>query len=391
LEGVMKKRFKGWLSICAFAALLPAMAFAQDGGAQPDVGTTTPPELRDFRLDQPPARPGPEQNPNPPQPEPTVVQPPPVAPTIQTRPRSAPEPAAAREPISAQSQGGARQSADEAGDVSPTSEDNASSAAPAVDAAPVEPSANALPVPTDLARPAPSAPNGLDWSLLPWIAALLAILLAIGAGLLFWRRRTRTALAATAYDEPSKQPSPPARLDKQKPEEPVEPAERPAPNAGLSVLFVPTGAQLSIASLTVTGRLTVENRSKADATQLSLRSQMISAQDGQREAVAAFHANKSDGEIQPLGDMAAGERIDAIVEIRLPRTELHAFRWTEREFVAPIVLINVSGFMGEEPVEARLSQLIGRSSAPASPKMKPLAIDRGPKRYSGVDAHPVFA
>jgi hypothetical protein len=59
--------------------------------------------------------------------------------------------------------------------------------------------------------------------------------------------------------------------------------------------------------------------------------------------------------------------------------------------VAPIVLINVSGQMDEQPVEGRLSQLIGRQGEISSPRMKPLAIDRGPKRYSGVSARPVFA
>jgi hypothetical protein len=148
---------------------------------------------------------------------------------------------------------------------------------------------------------------------------------------------------------------------------------------------------LSIASLTITGKLTVENHGNATATNLALRSQMISAQDGQREAIETFHSNLGDGEIQSLGEMAAGERIDAIIEIRLPRTELHAFRWTGREFVAPIVLINVSGQMGTRAVEAQLSQLIGRQGEESSPRMKPLAIDRGPKRYSGVSARPVFA
>jgi hypothetical protein len=215
------------------------------------------------------------------------------------------------------------------------------------------------------------------------------------AALLFWRRRkSHAALFEAGQEAPAEQPSPPPRLGKPRPLPAAagakdDPALAAVP--ALSVQFAPTGAQLSIASLTITGQLTIENRGAAQATQLALRSQMISAQDGQRDAVAAFHANPADGEVQPLGDMAAGERIDAIVEIRLSRAELHAFRWTEREFVAPIVLINVSGSVGGEPVEARLSQLIGREGESESPRMKPLAIDRGPKRYSGVEGRPVFA
>lgn len=189
------------------------------------------------------------------------------------------------------------------------------------------------------------------------------------------------------------QPSPPARLASGSPAGLAKPdtAPKEPSTSALSVAFEPTAAQLSIASLTVTGKLTVENRGGAPATGLALRSQMISAQDGQKEAIEAFHSNVAEGEIQSLGEMAAGERIDAIIEIRLPRAELHAFRWTEREFVAPIVLINVAGHMGERAIEGRLSQLIGRDGETTSSRMKPLAIDRGPKRYSGVSARPVFA
>jgi hypothetical protein len=236
-----------------------------------------------------------------------------------------------------------------------------------------------------------------DAQTLTWAAIAAALLATLTAAFFFWRRRQSPEEPQPEHDWeqqlPMLQPSPPARLDRPKAAETKASGRAPAqPSAAiLSVAFEPTVAQLSIASLTVTGKLTVENRGTSPATGLALRSQMISAQDGQKEAIEAFHANLGDGEIQPLGEMAAGERIDAIIEIRLPRAELHAFRWTEREFVAPIVLINVAGQMGDRLVEGRLSQLIGREGELSSPRMKPLAIDRGPKRFSGVSARPVFA
>lgn len=155
--------------------------------------------------------------------------------------------------------------------------------------------------------------------------------------------------------------------------------------------FRPESAQLSIASLTITGTLTLVNKSKAVIEGLVLRSQMISAQDGQNEAIAAFHASKGAGSMQQIGSLAAGERIDAVIEIRLPRNELASFRWTEREFVAPIVLLNLLGHADGADVEVRLSRLIGREGSGATPRMKPLAIDRGPKRFTGVSARPILA
>jgi hypothetical protein len=186
----------------------------------------------------------------------------------------------------------------------------------------------------------------------------------------------------------------PARYAAQNTSRPAPPRapERTAEAAGpVAAQFTPTSAQLSIASLSVTGMLAIKNQTRTPVSGLILRSHMISAQDGQREAVAAFHSDRGAGSIQPLGDLAAGERIDATIEIRLPRTELSSFRWTEREFVAPIVLIHLFGSADGEPVEIQITQLIGREGTGQSDRMQPLPIDRGPKRFSGIAARPVFA
>ena len=148
--------------------------------------------------------------------------------------------------------------------------------------------------------------------------------------------------------------------------------------------------QLSIASLTLTGKLRVENRGTGSINELQLRSVMISAQDRQREAADAFHQAGASGDLQHLGTLAAGNRIDATLEFRIPRNELASFRWTDREFVAPILLINLKGQSQGGPVEVRLSQLVGREGAAPSPRLKPLPIDRGPKRYSAIGTRPVF-
>ena len=67
----MTKSLQGRVIAGAAALLAPAMLFAQDTGGSPNIGTSTPPELRDFRLDTPSPRPAPEQNP--PQPSPEVA------------------------------------------------------------------------------------------------------------------------------------------------------------------------------------------------------------------------------------------------------------------------------------------------------------------------------
>ncbi|MGL5836992.1 MAG: hypothetical protein ACRCY3_00660 [Sphingorhabdus sp.] len=386
---MIKQVLGHYIPVITAAFALPTMAYGQDATPQPDVGATTPPELRDFRLDPPPPPPGPEPDTVPS--SPPTVQPPPAVPTTETPQRVEPNIAPVREtvPTSRDDTRSTNNRPSATPEIAPPPENTVPTAtAPDI---PKEPPAAVEVAPRIVSNPASDASGDSYWT---WIGGIIILLSALFAAVFFWRRRI-TADAANGFNHDMQydQPSPPTRLRKGIVDQSGSmPASAPAePGPELSVQFIPTNAQLSLASLTVIGRLTVENRANQDVDELALRSQMISAQDGQRAAIAAFHDNQSDGETQSLGKLTPGERIDAVVEIRLSRNELHAFRWTEREFIAPIVLINISGKIANKSVYAQLSQLIGRENIGDSPRMKPLAIDRGPKRYSSVKGQPVFA
>lgn len=384
----MEKAGKGWAMIGAAALLAPTPTFAQDTAAPADVGTSTPPELRDFRLDSPPPRPAPEPRPS--QPEPEAA---PLPVTSEAPPRNTATRQQARLPVQGTT------ARPEAPPTAPPANIETDATPPpdtveATPAAPAIPAAKLASGEAPEAQPAIKAGAWRDW--LSWIGAALALLAALAAAH-FVRRRKR-ARAGDGFAAPEQQPSPPARLDNRKPERaaPQPPAVDPTASelpvtTPVVAEFKPESAQLSIASLAVTGTLAVHNRSNAPVTDLCMRSHMISAQVGQHEAIAAFHAEKGAGSVQSLGTLGVGERIDAVIEIRLPRSELAAFRWTDREFVAPILLINLSGHSGATDVEVRLSQLIGRAGSDASARMKPLAVDRGPKRFTGISARPLFA
>ncbi|MBK6708363.1 MAG: hypothetical protein IPG54_13120 [Sphingomonadales bacterium] len=385
----MTKSCKGWVLVGTAILLVPAPALAQDTGSPQDIGTTTPPELRDFRLDTPPPRPAPQQTP--PQPETSATTPPPA-----DRQQTAPERSAASEPQRRSPAPQAERHPQPVADTAATETPLQDVPESVIDAAPPAiadslPEAEAAPV---------AAGDSTSEAQFPapfWIGVAIAALLAALASAL-WRRRKLQAHAEQAAELPILQPSPPARLEKRTP--PVAPplpkqpaSQSPVPDskASMDAAFKPQTAQLSIASLSITGTLTLVNRGDAPVDQLLLRSHMISAQTGQQDAIAAFHHSKSAGSLQALGSLATGERIDAVIEIRLPRNELESFRWTEREFVAPIILFNLSGLAKDENIEVRLAQLIGREGNRTSARMKPLAVDRGPKRFTGISARPLFA
>lgn len=382
----MRKGFQR--KICAVAAMLlvPSALVAQDTDAGQDIGTSTPPELRDFRLDTPPPRQASEST----QPAPGPATQPPAATQQPAAERGTSAPPAATMPARRAEPGPARNGAPSSVQAGTQSQPAEATPAPILIAPPGTGEAASTPT----AVPATQAASAA-WPL-PWIGAAAAALLALIAGVILWRRRKTPRQLQRENEAPAEQPSPPARLEKAPPLT-VDPSEEGAPlrlaanAATLQAEFRPEAAQLSIASLTITGTLTLVNKSKAAIDGLVLRSQMISAQDGQNEMIATFHASKGAGSLQQIGSLAAGERIDAVIEIRLPRNELASFRWTEREFVAPIVLLNLLGHADGADVEVRLSRLIGREGSGATPRMKPLAIDRGPKRFTGVSARPILA
>jgi hypothetical protein len=385
-DGAMKIRV-GALLLCAGAVLLhaPAPVYAQT--VDVPVEETTPPELRDFRLDEP----KPEATP------PPVVAPPPITtptpsetparPTARPEPRErpaeraptqAPEPAPqAEKPI-----------ATEATPAVPTT-GSAEQPSTVIDAPPAEP---AEPAATNL----PISP------LMPWGLALAALLIAAFIGYRWWWQRGRAVHVEPDYEAtPDYQPSPPARLTPEAAPSPTpepEPAPAPVPAplpaplpAQLETEFTPLYAQLSIANLTIAGRLSIRNIGGAALSNITVRSSMISAREGQDAAIAAFHNGQSQGHNDSIGSANAGEVIDVTIEIQSPRAELQSFLWTDRQFLAPILLINLKGESADGPVESRLSCLIGREASPPLPKMKPLPIDRGPKRFEGIGFRPVMS
>ena len=230
-----------------------------------------------------------------------------------------------------------------------------------------------------------------------WAAGLIALLAVLIVG---WRIRSHkeaepyreTDAALEIANEADLQPLVAAH---EKPTNPVrlaEPAPRDQQKAApsLSVSFTPETAQLSLANLTVNGKLSIRNLGTNPVEQLKIRTAMISAMEGQQSRIAEFHKDPARGHSENIGDAAAGEEIALALEIQIPRGELNTFDWRERQFLAPIVLANISGVSADgRSEECHLSCVVGRESQPPAPKLKPLHVDRGPRRFDNLGFRPI--
>ena len=354
------------------ASILPSgggsIAHAQDAAG------STPPELRDFRLDPPPSEtaqapqvPGPEVR-SPPQAPPPRQAPemPPEnvtpAPVIQ-RPAPTAEPSrVAPRPTGESAQG-------------PAAEPQT---APSINAEPspladTEPDvAEARTEPDPLVEPEPSGMDDLGF------AAIAALLMAIGAaGWFLWHRRTKAASVRAAQPLPRKVPSNARQGD---------PRPHPAPVAAprlVSMTFVPENAVVSFTSLNIKGKLHVANSGGVATSELALHTALISASHDQQREIERFFADPSQNEAMPLVVIKPGDSITVPLKIGVALTAMQAFSLNDMTLLAPILLAKLvsPSHDGRAQEVARLVCMIGREANPPNAKMGPLRLDQGPRSF----------
>ncbi len=378
-------------------AMLATSIFYMPLANAQDTLPQTPPELRDFRLDEKPATPSVTA--------PVIIVPDvkPAAPTAARAPRTTATPKPRTEPAQK------AQAKAEATTPPPLTGATPTDTNPAL--VPVTPQTGTetqAEAPATQASPEAEASPGFDPSSLPWgwIAGAL-MLAAIGLfGLAKLRTRRMVPDMAipedtlhTAPDEISddhiapaveEEIIPPPITVKPVKAPPVQ-TERPL----LDVSFVPGKATISLANLTISGQLRIINQGTIPVTAMKLRAVMISASEIQDDIITAFHRDKSLHFTEELGKADAAERIGMDLELSIPLTELRSYPLGDQRLFVPIVLANVEYDWGEASAEvghdeARLACLIGREANPPKPKMAPLRLDLGPRSFTPLGQRPVF-
>ncbi len=357
-----------------FALALAALAFTVLAWPLPAAAQETlpqnPPELKDFRLDQPPPReelPLPEKKQDPPASVPPETQ------RSEPAPKT-PFPAPSTKAAPADPRAAATATASEDNSNAPPADTDATLTTPGDSADGLTPTAGqAAPDRQSIG----DAGQSFSAMLPPWWP-FLAIAFAALAALLFFRALSkRTAVTPAAAP-----PEPDAKKQRQRP--------TPMPAGGLSASFHPGKARLSLANLTVTGQLHVRFEGAEPLGNLMLRTRLMSACDDQTALIRHFHDDATQGDRQDLGMVRPGEQIDLTLELQVPRDTLQAFDWRQRRFVAPIILINLADEHGAV-TPCRLACVMGQAGSGASPRMTPIPIDRGPKQFESVQFQPIVA
>lgn len=382
----------------AAGIILTALAWMLSGSAvahAQDAVPETPPELRDFRLDQPRPEAQPQTEPAT-QPTPQPVTSPAVRTVPETTPEQAVPSAQARQtaPRAAASQP-SRNNAP-APETEPAQNPAAEETAPVSPAAtPVDPEIDTPLAPTASTEPAPSS-----WNLNLLFGVAAGVLAIFGLAVVALRRRRRhtgdvedygVAEAAVPQmpstdpvDTPKPAPSPaspPAKL----------PALAEAKSADVSITFIPEKATISFTNLTVQGQLQIANEGKVLAKDMQLRAVLLSASSQQQLAIDTFFSDPTQIAPNALGEAKPGERLGLSLELSVPLSEMQTFPLGDQRLLVPILVASLS-YAGDndETSAAHLACMIGREAQPPKPKMGPLRLDKGPRSFAPLGQRPVY-
>lgn len=251
-------------------------------------------------------------------------------------------------------------------------------------------------------------PSGTGLPLLPWLAALVALLGA--TGLVWWMRRQRQdryndpgrlAFAGPSPENDVAAPSPRVPTPQAPPSsaplpEAVAPAPKPRADDGMIVSrslkpliridFRPDRLLINEKEIAVQFDVVVANDGAAPARDVLVEAVLFTANAGQDEQIASFFRLPR----------AQGDRIAAVAPlakialksvVRLPIDDVQRFTVEDRDLFVPLVAFNIlfRSSTGEEQVSA--SYLVGRGADDIA-KLAPFVVEPGPKIINGLSARP---
>jgi hypothetical protein len=224
----------------------------------------------------------------------------------------------------------------------------------------------------------------------PWLLATLA--LGAGGAFLFWRNRSRDALAGgphfDAFMAPEPQPLPPRAA----PVPPPVPKAPPAPPAGIvstrlrpwvELLFEPGRFIVENDKVTLEFELGLQNSGNAPARAVLAEASLLNAGPNQDHDVSAFFgAPVGEGEriavIPPLKTIRVKTRVSA------PLASVQLIEIGGRQVFVPLIAFNALYSWGSSEGQTSASYLLGRDTK--GEKLAPFRLDLGPRIVRSVAA-----
>ena len=255
--------------------------------------------------------------------------------------------------------------------------------------------------------PASSDTPSSGFSLLPWLLAALAA--AAGGLFLFWRNRSRHALAGGPQAElfqapeakpvrwltPELEPRPVPRPAPAPSPSPAPPRAETPPQAkpvgvvstGLrpwvEVAIQPLRATVTDASVTFEFELELFNSGSAPARDILVEAIVVNAGDNQDHDLATFFA-RPPGPGQRIDGIPPLNRTAFVTQVAIAREHVHGFNMNGREVFVPLLAFNAFYRRGSAEGQTSVAYLVGPSTK--GEKLAPFRLDLGARLFDGLGA-----
>lgn len=268
--------------------------------------------------------------------------------------------------------------------------------------------------------PPVAAPESSDFSFLPWLIGLLAV---VGGGLLWFVRQRRQGKRATvgnvpidivrapdpapvpvptATFAPRPDPTPPPGARKPLPTTLMPPPPQPAPAQSRADPIIPGGivstalrpwidvelspdrALLDASGAAIAFEVVLYNSGSAAARDVIIEAKLLNAGASQDVELSAFFT--SEGTVSdPIPQIVPYGRIPLRSAVRLPREAISEYEYEGRKLFMPLVAISVRYRWSTGEGQSAAGFLVGQGSE-GQDKLAPLRIDRGDRSWNGLGA-----
>ncbi len=340
---------------------------------------TTPPELRDFRLDAPPPAPATESEKPAPSPAsqqdgPDVQRPS----TSQVTLSSPPQRPASASPIT--------QPPERDGQAPRSAEPPREIVQPPLISKPLDTAAPPAPTASQRQKDAEEIPVSSEIGPTTMAAGVALLLAMIFAAWLTWRRRQNArSVPVLQRNHSTKLTRPVPALPPQSPTpRPLPPAMPLSTRRTVTMNFVPAHAVVSFSSLTIEGQLQISNTDAGTADHLVVHTILISASHDQKQAIDSFFADPGQfAPVVPIAAIGPGEHISAPLKLAAALNAMQTYSLHDKTLLAPIIVTRLARLAHDGTTQelARLVCMIGREANPPRPRMGPLRLDQGPRKF----------
>lgn len=272
------------------------------------------------------------------------------------------------------------------------------------------PTSTPIPASATTFAPPPLASTGTlaperGFSLLPWLLAALA---AVAAGLfLFWRNRSRPALAggpqADFFQAPEAKPvrwlTPEELEPKPMPRPAPSPtpapprAETPAPppvgvvstslRPWVEISMQPLRCTVTDANVTFEFELELFNSGSAPARDIFVEAVVVNAGENQDQDLATFFA-RLPGPGQRIEIIPPLNRTAFVTQVVIAREHIRSFDLGGREVFVPLLAFNAFYRRGSGEAQSSVAYLVG--PATKGDKLAPFRLDLGARLFEGLAA-----